>query len=156
MERPGSSSTYRKPAERECSEDNTKDLRETAGNNEKCGFQDSKAKGTKNQRVLHADTSDKAAKRGPEEECESLWVCESLPESTEIHECTDRVRTIEPKTHWYHLKTFVSDPVWLGLMRLMTMIFSSSVKNLAVVGESGNKAAKRKHEPRVRPEMMIM
>jgi hypothetical protein len=72
-------------------------LRETTRNNEKCGLQDGKAKGTKNQRVLDTDTSDKAAQGGPEEECESLGVLDGLPESTEIHQCVDIVPNIEPK-----------------------------------------------------------
>ena len=36
IQRPGS--TYRELAERECSGENTKDLRETTGDNEKCGL----------------------------------------------------------------------------------------------------------------------
>lgn len=66
--------TYGEEAERGCSDDDTKDLRGATGNGEKCGLQDSKVKGTKNQRILHTGTSDEAAKGGPEEESESLWV----------------------------------------------------------------------------------
>jgi len=94
-ERPGL--TYGELAERKCSGDDTKDLRETTGNDKQCGLQDGKAKGAENQRVLYANTSDKAAKGRPEEEREGLGVLEGFPESTEIHQCTVSMRNRKPK-----------------------------------------------------------
>ena len=73
-----SGSTYGELAERDYSDDDTKDLRATTGNSKKCGLQDAKAKGANDQRVLHASTPDEAAKRRPEEECERLGILEDL------------------------------------------------------------------------------
>jgi len=93
----GWGSTYRELAERVSPHADTKDLGGTTGDRKKCGLQGGEAKGFNDQKVLYTNTSDQAAKGGPEEECQSLRILDRLPKPTQSHQCADFVADIEPK-----------------------------------------------------------